>query len=181
MVLRDPPTLCAALAVPSHGPASGICRSSRWQAFSVTEPVFDPATRVERLYCLDCDDEMAHVTELYPEGVPPSECVVEQLRGEYLSFKNQGVHANCDCFESDPYPAEDRVAGRPAPSPVPFPARQLAYVQNMKTERDMRRLDSIEVSTPLCGSGNPSSILGLVNVLRNAQANLKQHIRNAVT
>ena len=24
------------------------------------------------------------------------------------------------------------------------------------------RLDSIEVSTPLCGSGNPSSILGLV-------------------
>ena len=107
MVLRDPLTLCAAMALPSHGPASSICRSSRWQAFSVTEPVFDPATRVERLYCLDCDDEMAHVTELYPEGVPPSECVVEQLRGEYLSFKNQGVHTNCDCFESDPYPAED--------------------------------------------------------------------------
>ena len=107
MVLRHPQTQSAAPALSSYGPACRICSSSRCQAFSVEGPVYDPATRVERLYCLACDDEMAHMTELYPDGVPPSECVVEQLRGEFLSFKNQGVHANCDCFESDPYPAED--------------------------------------------------------------------------
>ena len=46
---------------------------------------------------------MAAVQEEFPDGPPPCDCVVEELQGELLSFTNNGVHATCDCFDSDPY------------------------------------------------------------------------------
>ena len=42
--------------------------------------------------------------QLFPDGVPLGECVVEQLEGEVLSFNNRGVRVECDCFQTDPYP-----------------------------------------------------------------------------
>ena len=70
---------------------------------NVVGPIFYEGK--ERFYCLRCDAAHPAVQGEYPSGVPDDAgCVVEDLTGQTVSVRNQGVSVTWDLFVEDPYP-----------------------------------------------------------------------------
>ena len=65
--------------------------------------------RARRFFCLVCDAEETEVQDYMRDNpgcaAADGECCVDKLRGEPLTFRNQGVAAMWDIFDEDPLPA----------------------------------------------------------------------------
>ena len=75
----------------------------------MTDAIDCPQVAAKRFFCLSCDADETEVED-YVRDNPGSagadgECCVDQLRGEALTFRNQGVTAMWDIFDEDPLPA----------------------------------------------------------------------------
>ena len=75
----------------------------------MTDAIDCPQVNAKRFFCLECDAEETEVQDYIRDNPgcagTDGECCVDKLRGEALTFRNQGVTAMWDLFDEDPLPA----------------------------------------------------------------------------